>query len=71
MTEPAPEAPLARVVEKLEAHAERLRALVHRADPATDRVLHSIESTTTWTPAIVAGALIAVFCAGVWLGAKL
>ena len=54
---------------RIEACLEKIRAGIHRADPAADATLRRVAGSH-WTPAIVAGALIAAFCAGVWIGLK-
>lgn len=54
---------------RIERCLQDIRAGIHRADPAADATLERVAGSH-WTPAIVAGALIAAFCAGVWIGLK-
>lgn len=54
---------------RIENCLEGISAKIHRADPTVDATLERVAGSH-WTPAIVAGALIAAFCAGVWIGLK-
>lgn len=57
------------ILNDIRGHLARIEAHIVKADPGTDAVLEHVAGSR-WTPAIVAGALIAAFAAGVWLGLK-